>query len=71
MDRGYELAKSYHGFTLGFIVPEGATQVEITGTHVIPEFGAYAVLILGLSVIGLVLLLGNSLLEIVYLELIK
>jgi len=66
VDRGYELAKSYHGFTLGFIVPEGATQVEITGTHVIPEFGAYAVLILGLSVIGLVLFarkfsFGNSL----------
>lgn len=66
MERGYELAKSYHGFTLGFIVPEGATQVEITGTHVIPEFGAYAVLILGLSVIGLVLFarkfsFGNSL----------
>ena len=66
MERGYELAKSYHGFTLGFIVPEGATQVEITGTHVIPEFGAYTVLILGLSVIGLVLFarkfsFGNSL----------
>ena len=54
-ERGYELAKSYHGFTLGFIVPEGATQVEITGTRVIPEFGAYATLIFAISVIGLVL----------------
>jgi len=54
MERGYELAKTYHGFTLGFIVPQGATQVEIIGTHVIPEFGAYAVLILGISVVGLV-----------------
>ena len=54
-ERGYELAKSYHGFTLGFIVPEGATQVEITGTQVIPEFGAYATLIFAISVIGLVL----------------
>ncbi len=54
-ERGYELAKSYHGFTLGFIVPEGATQVEITGTRVIPEFGAYATLIFAISVIWLVL----------------
>ena len=54
MERGYELSKTPHGFTLGFIVPEGATQAEIIGTHVIPEFGAYAVLILGISVIGLV-----------------
>ena len=54
-ERGYELAKSYHGFTLGFIVPEGATQVEITGTRVIPEFGAYATLIFAISVIGLIL----------------
>ena len=54
MERGYELAKTYHGFTLGFIVPEGATHAEIIGTYVIPEFGAYTVLILGISVIGLV-----------------
>ena len=54
VERGYELAKTYHGFTVGFIVPKGATQAEIIGTHVIPEFGAYAVLILGISVIGLV-----------------
>lgn len=63
---GYDLMKMPDGYVVGMILPEDTKQVEIIGTHVIPEFGRYAVLILGMSVIGLVFFarkfsFGNSL----------
>lgn len=37
-----------------YILPKDSKQVEIVGTCVISEFGAYSMLILGISVIGLI-----------------
>ena len=41
-------------YVIGFIISEDTKKIEIIGTRVIPEFGTYAILILGISILGLI-----------------
>ena len=66
IDTRYDLMKFPTDHVVGFIIDENTKTIEIIGTQVIPEFGAYATLILLISIVGLVffskkLSFGNSL----------
>ena len=50
----YDLTKFPSDYAVGMIIPKDSKQIEIVGTRVVPEFGAYSILILGGSVLGLV-----------------
>ncbi len=54
VDTGYDLMKFPNDYVVGIVISEDAKNIEIIGTRIIPEFGAYAILILGISVLGLV-----------------
>ena len=54
VDTRYDLMKFPTDHVIGFIIDEDTKNIEIIGTRVIPEFGAYATLILAISIIGLV-----------------
>ena len=53
-DTLYDLTIRPDNVALGMIVPKDGQYVEIIGTRVIPEFGAFAILTLGVSILGLV-----------------
>ena len=55
VDTRYDLMKFPADHVVGFIIDVDTKNIEIIGTRVIPEFGAYAVMILGISIVGLVL----------------
>ena len=54
VDTRYDLMKFPTDHVIGFIIDEDTKNIEIIGTRVIPEFGAYASLILAISIVGLV-----------------
>ena len=54
VDTRYDLMKFPNDYVIGLVISEEAKNIEIIGTRVIPEFGAYSVLIFGLSILGLV-----------------
>lgn len=56
----YDLTKFPSDYAVGMIIPTNTQQVEIIGTNVVPEFGAYSILILGLSVFAFVCFMQNS-----------
>lgn len=60
IDTGYDLMKFPNDHVIGFFITEGTSNIEIIGTRVIPEFGLYSILILGVSVLGLVYFARNS-----------
>jgi predicted secreted protein with PEFG-CTERM motif len=60
VDTGYDLMKFPNDYVIGFIISEDVEKIEIIGTRVIPEFGTYAILILGISIMGLVYFARNS-----------
>ncbi|MGY5143270.1 MAG: PEFG-CTERM sorting domain-containing protein [Candidatus Nitrosopumilus sp. bin_32a] len=60
VDTGYDLMKFPNDYVIGFIISEDAQKIEIIGTRIIPEFGTYAILILGISIMGLVYFVRNS-----------
>jgi len=60
VDTGYDLMKFPNDYVIGFIISEDVEKIEIIGTRVIPEFGTYAILILGISIMGLVYFTRNS-----------
>ena len=47
------------GDDVTIIFPEGTSEIEIIGTAVIPEFGPIAMVILGMSIIGIVFMTGQ------------
>lgn len=66
VDTGYDLMKFPNDYVVGFVISVDAKNIEIIGTRVIPEFGAYSVLILCVGIVGLVYFtrkfsFGNSL----------
>lgn len=71
VDTGYDLMKFPGDYVIGFIISEDTKKIEIIGTRVIPEFGTYAILILGLSILGLIYFVRKSSFGMVKLELIK
>ena len=54
VDTRYDLMKFPNDYVIGFIISEDTKKIEIIGTRVIPEFGVYAILILGVSILGLI-----------------
>jgi len=56
----YDLMKFPSDHIIGFIISEDTKNIEIIGTRIIPEFGAYAILILGISIMTLVYFVRNS-----------
>ena len=56
----YDLTIRPDNVALGMIVPKDGQHVEIIGTKVIPEFGAFAILTLGVSILGLVYFVRKS-----------
>ena len=48
-----------NGDDLTIMFPEGTSEIEIIGTAVIPEFGPIAIVILGMSIIGIVFITGR------------
>ena len=60
IDTRYDLMKFPNDHVIGFFIVEGASEIEIVGTRVIPEFGLYSILILGVSVLGLVYFARHS-----------
>ena len=71
VDTGYDLMKFPGDYVIGFIISEDTKKIEIIGTRVIPEFGTYAIMILGLSILGLIYFVRKSSFGMAKLELIK
>ena len=46
--------------TLTIPFPDGAEQIEIIGTHVVPEFGAIAALILAIAIVSIIAVTARS-----------
>lgn len=55
VNTGYDIMKMPDGYVVGMIISADTKYVEIIGTQVIPEFGAYATLILAISIMSLAL----------------
>ena len=53
-DTGYDIMKMPDGYVIGMIIDKDTKQVEIIGTHVIPEFHSFTIFVLGLSVLTVV-----------------
>ena len=60
VDTGYDVTNFSNDFAIGFIITETTENIEIIGTQVIPEFGIFSVMVLGISVLGLICLLQRS-----------
>jgi predicted secreted protein with PEFG-CTERM motif len=54
VDTKYELTKFPDQYALGMIIPKDTKNIEIIGTYVIPEFGAFSIIILGMSFVGII-----------------
>ena len=59
-DTLYDLTIFPNDIALGMIVPKDGQHVEIIGTKVIPEFGSFVILTLGVSILGLVYFVRKS-----------
>ena len=60
VETGYDLMKMPDGYVIGMIISEDTKNVEIIGTKVIPEFGVYSILVLGISIIGIIYVVKKS-----------
>ncbi len=60
VDTRYDLMKFPNDYVIGFVISETTENIEIIGTKVIPEFGAFTILILGVSILGLVYFMRRS-----------
>ena len=59
-DTGYDLMKMPEAYVVGLIITEETEHVEIIGTNVIPEFGTVAIMVLGVSILGIVYFVRKS-----------
>ena len=54
VDTKYDLTKFPDQYALGMIIPKDTKHIEIIGTHVVPEFGVFSIVILGISFVGII-----------------
>lgn len=54
IDTRYDLIKFPNDYVIGFIIDEDTKNIEIIGTGVIPEFGIFAIITLGISILGMI-----------------
>lgn len=52
-DTRYDLMIYPNDYVVGFVISDTTKNIEIVGTHVIPEFGSFAIMVLGVSIFGL------------------
>ena len=60
VDTKYDLMKFPNDYVVGFVILENTENIEVIGTRVIPEFGTFAILILGISILGLIYFMRTS-----------
>ena len=53
-DTRYDLMKFPDDYVIGFVILETTEKIEIIGTKVIPEFGIFSIMVLGISILGLI-----------------
>ena len=61
VDTKYDLTKFPDQYALGMIIPKDTKNIEIIGTHVVPEFGAFSIILLGISFVGIIYFARSSL----------
>ncbi len=54
VDTKYDLTKFPDQYALGMIIPKDTKRIEIIGTNVVPEFGVFSIVILGISFIVII-----------------
>lgn len=54
VDTKYDLTKFPNQYALGMIIPKDTKNIEIIGTHVVPEFGALSIVILTISFVAII-----------------
>ena len=54
VDTKYDLTKFPDQYALGMILPKDTKRIEIIGTYVVPEFGVFSIVILGISFVGII-----------------
>jgi len=54
VDTKYDLTKFPDQYALGMIIPKDTKHIEIIGTYVVPEFGVFSIVILGVSIIAII-----------------
>ena len=60
VDTQYDLIKYPDNYALGMMIPKDAKNIEIIGSHVVPEFGMLSIMILGITLVGMVYLARKS-----------
>jgi len=60
VDIRYDLINYPNDYVIGFIISDTTKNIEIIGTRIIPEFGTFVILTLGLSILGLVYFVRSS-----------
>ena len=68
-DTLYDLTIRPDNVALGMIVPKDGQHVEIIGTRVIPEFGMFTILTLGISIVGTIYFVRKSSFRNIFLKL--
>ena len=61
VDTKYDLMKFPNDYVVGLHIPQNTKNIEIIGTQVVPEFGLYAALILGISIVCVITLRKTNL----------
>ena len=54
VDTKYDLTKFPDQYAIGMIIPKDTKHIEIIGTHVVPEFGAFSIIMLTISFIVII-----------------
>ena len=60
VDTQYDLIKYPDNYALGMMIPKDAKNIEVIGSYVVPEFGVFPIMILGITLVGIVYLARNS-----------
>ena len=60
VDTQYDLIKYPDNYALGMMIPKDTKNIEVIGSYVVPEFGVFPIVILGITLVGIVYLARNS-----------
>ena len=60
VDTQYDLIKYPDNYALGMMIPKDAKNIEVIGSYVVPEFGVFPIMILGITLVGIVYLARKS-----------
>ena len=60
----YGVMKFPDDYVVSFVITETTKDIEIIGTKIVPEFGIFAIAVLGISILGMAYLIQRSKLKI-------